>query len=144
MWITPIDLDALNRVLKHTLCDHLDIRFTEVRDNALVAIMPIGQKHMQPMGIMHGGASCVLAETVGSVAASFCVDQKVKGCVGLDININHLRPTKSGILTATATPFHLGKTTQVWEIQIRNEQHKLVAISRLTVALIDLPKIEGC
>lgn len=137
IWKTLIDLEKLNQWLKNTLSDHLAIRFIEVRDDALIATMHVQQKHMQPMGIMHGGASCVLAETVGSVAANFCVDQKVKSCVGLDININHLRPMKSGILTAIATPFHLGKTTQVWEIKIHNEQQKLVAISRLTVAVIE-------
>lgn len=140
IWTHPINLEEINLRGKNTLAEHLGIVFTDVGKDHLTAIMPIEQKHMQPMGIMHGGSSCVLAETVGSVAANFCIDQKTKRCVGLDININHLRSVRSGVLTATATPFHLGKTTQVWEIQIRNEERKLVAISRLTIAVIDYIK----
>lgn len=136
IWITPIDINAINQQAKNTLISHLGIEFTEAGDHHLTAVMPIHQNLLQPMGIMHGGASCVLAETVGSVAANFCIDQKIKMCVGLDININHLRQVQSGILTATAKPLHLGKTTQVWEIKIVNEQNKLVAISRLTVAIL--------
>ncbi|HSX14047.1 MAG TPA: PaaI family thioesterase [Chlamydiales bacterium] len=136
IWKTPIDLANLNDSMKNTLVDHLGIRFTEVKENALIATMEIHQKHMQPFGIMHGGASCVLAETVGSTAANFCVEAG-KICVGLEININHLRPVQSGILTATATVLHQGKTTQVWDIKIHNEENKLVAVSRHTVAVIE-------
>lgn len=143
IWITPIHLDELNKRGLNTLLDHLGIEFTECGDDYLVASMKIHQNLMQPMGIMHGGASCVLAETVGSAAANFCVDQKEKMCVGLDININHLRPVQSGILRAKTTPLHLGKTTQVWDIKIWNESGKLVAISRLTVSVIDKEKIRG-
>ncbi len=135
LWKQPIDLELLNHSMKGTLCELLEIHFIEVRENALIATMKIGQKHMQPMRIMHGGASCVLAETVGSTAANFCVESG-KVCVGLEININHLRPVKTGILTAMATPLHLGRTTQVWDIKIHNEQNKLVAVSRHTVAII--------
>lgn len=136
IWKTTIDLEKLNQSMKNTLSDWLGISFSEVRDDALVARMKIEQKHLQPMGIMHGGASCILAETVGSTAANFCVGSG-KACVGLEININHLRPAQSGILTATATILHLGKTTQVWDIKIHNEQNKLVAVSRHTVAVIE-------
>lgn len=143
IWTTPIDLDKLNEKCKNTLSGFLGIRFISFGDDFLCATMSIEQIHLQPMGIMHGGASCVLAETVGSVAANFCVDQNEKACVGLDININHLRPVYQGILTATATAAHLGKTTQVWEIKIRNEEGKLVAISRLTISVIETKKIRA-
>lgn len=143
IWKTPIDLDTLNERCRNTLSDFLGITFTSFGDDFLCATMPIEQKHLQPMGIMHGGASCVLAETVGSVAANFCVDQNEKACVGLDININHLRPVQKGTLMATATAVHLGKTTQVWDIKIRNEENKLVAISRLTISVIDKQKIRA-
>lgn len=143
IWTLPIDLDELNKRGVDTLAGFLGIQFTSFGDNFLVATMPIHQKHMQPMGIMHGGASCVLAETAGSVAANYCVDQNEKICVGLDININHMRPMQAGILTATAAALHIGKTTQVWDIKIHNEQHKLIAVSRLTVSVIDKRKIRG-
>ena len=143
IWKTPVDLHTINTWSKNTLAGLLGIVFTHVDDNSLTAIMPIDQKLMQPMGSMHGGASCVLAETVGSVAANFCVDQSIKMCVGLEINVNHLRPVLLGhlsVVTAIASLLHLGKTTQVWDIKIRDEQKKLVAISRLTVAVIDQKK----
>lgn len=136
IWITPIDIEEINKQSRNTLTSYLGIEFINAGDDHLTAVMPIHQNLLQPMGIMHGGASCALAETVGSAAANFCVDQKSKVCVGLDININHLRPIQSGVVTATAKPLHLGKTTQVWEIKIVNEQNKLVAISRLTVAVL--------
>ncbi len=137
IWKTPIDLEKLNQTCENTLSHFLGIQFTHVDHNSLTATMHIQKHHMQPMGIMHGGASCVLAETIGSVAAHFCVDPSNKRCVGLDININHLRQVVGGILTAVTTPLHLGKTTQVWEIKIWNEFQKLIAISRLTIAVID-------
>ena len=142
IWITPINLEEINQRGRNTLAEHLGIEFTEIGHNYLTAVMPIHQKLLQPMGIMHGGASCALAETVGSVAANFCIDQKLKACVGLDININHLRQVRSGVITATAKPLHLGKTTQVWEIKIQNDEQKLVAISRLTISVIDQNRLK--
>ena len=137
MWVSPIDLQVLNCAMQNTVIEYLGIVFTKVESASLTATMRVTEKILQPMGIMHGGASCILAETLGSVAANYCVDQKVKACVGLDININHVRPVTSGTVTAVATPFHLGKTTHVWGIEIRNEEGKIVAIARLTVAVID-------
>ncbi len=99
----------------------------------------MGPYLMQPMGIMHGGVSCSLAETVGSAAANYCVDAKTHYCVGLDINTNHIRPVTSGVLTATARPYHLGKKTQVWSIEIHDDQNNLVSVTRLT--LMVLPKL---
>lgn len=136
IWLTPIGVEEINKRAKNTLSDHLGIVFTEIGDDFLTATMPVDARTVQPMGVLHGGASCALAETVGSAAANYCVDQTTKVCVGLDININHVRPVRIGMVTGIARPFHLGKTTQVWEIKIYNEQKQLVAISRLTMAVI--------
>ena len=98
--------------------------------------MPVDHRTKQPMGIMHGGASCVLAETVGSTAANFCVKERTHYCVGLDINTNHIRSMREGYVYATAKPLHLGRSTQVWEIDIRNEAGQRVSINRLTMAVL--------
>ncbi len=136
IWFSSFDVAEINERAKNTLSDHLGIVFTEKGDDYLVATMPVDSRTTQPMGILHGGASCALAETIGSAAANYCIDQKSNVCVGVDININHIRPVKSGIVTAIAKPFHLGKTTQVWEIKIYDTHQKLIAISRLTMAVI--------
>ena len=136
IWITHLSLEEINKRARNTLCDHLGIEFIEVGDDHLTASMPVDARTCQPMGILHGGASCALAETVGSAAANYCVDQSQKLCVGLDINANHLRPVRSGSVIAVAKPLHLGKTTQVWEIKIYNEQKQLVSVSRLTMAIL--------
>jgi len=137
IWKTKIDLELLNARCRHTLMEHLGIEFVEVGDNFLTAKMPVDQRTKQPIGILHGGATCALAETVGSSAANFCVDMDKHYCVGLDININHLRIVKSGFVRGIAHPFHLGKTTHVWEIKIFNDENKLTAISRLTMKVLD-------
>ena len=138
IWKTPLTIEELQKKCANTFISHLKIVFTEVGDDYLKAEMPIGPYLMQPMGIMHGGVSCSLAETVGSAAANYCVDAKTEYCVGLDINTNHIRPVTSGVLTATARPYHIGKKTQVWSIEIRDDQNNLVSITRLT--LVALPK----
>ena len=120
------------------MMDHLQITFTDVGPDYLTARMPITRQVMQPMGIMHGGASATLAETVASAAANFCIDQSKCVCVGLELNINHIRPVKSGFIDAVTTPLHIGRTTQVWDIKIYNEEKKIVSVSRLTVAVTDL------
>ena len=137
IWKTPLSIEELQKRCAHTFVSHLKIVFTEVGDDYLKAEMPIGPYLMQPMGIMHGGVSCSLAETVGSAAANYCVDGKTHYCVGLDINTNHIRPVTSGVLTATARPYHIGKKTQVWSIEIHDDQNNLVSVSRLT--LVALP-----
>ena len=114
---------------------HLGIEFVEIGDHFLIARMPVNECHRQPLGIMHGGASCVLAETVGSTAANCVVDFARYYCVGLDINTNHIRPAKEGYIFAKAKPFHVGKTTQVWGIKIKTEEGKLISVSRLTMAV---------
>ena len=101
--------------------------------------MPVDRRTVQTMGILHGGASVVLAETIGSLAANLCVDATAQACVGQEINANHLRPVASGRVTGTARPIHLGTRSQVWQIEIRDERERLVCISRLTMAIIQRP-----
>ncbi len=136
-WKVPVDLKELNKQCKGTLSDVLGIVFTEVDSEGLIATMKVGPSLMQPMGILHGGASCVFAETVGTAAALFCINPDTHTCVGLNILVNHVRPAKSGILRAFATPHHIGRTTQVWNIEIRNEANQLTAVSQFTVAVIE-------
>ena len=136
IWKQALSLSMMMERGKQTLSDFLGIEFIELGDDYLVARMPVNERTRQPIGIMHGGASCVLAETVGSTAAQFCVDFEKFYCVGLDINTNHIRSVRSGYVIATAKPFHLGKTTQVWSIEIKNEEDKLVSINRLTMAVL--------
>ena len=136
IWKSEINLKTLNERGKNTLVEALGIEFIEVGDDFLVARLIIDNMHKQPMGIMHGGTSCVLAETVGSTAANFCVDRRQYYCVGLDINTNHVRAVKSGEIIGTARPFHLGKSTQVWGIDIKTLDGKLVSVNRLTMAVL--------
>jgi 1,4-dihydroxy-2-naphthoyl-CoA hydrolase len=135
IWTIPVNVEEINRRCKNTLIDHLEIKFTEIGDDHMTAQMPVDQRTCQPMGIVHGGATAALAETVASVAANYCV-HKEKVCVGLELNINHMKKVNSGLVFATAKPLHLGKSTQVWEIKIRNEAKQLVAAARLTIAVI--------
>ena len=136
IWKTNISLDTLNQDGQTNMAGHLGIEFTEVGDNDLTARMPVNQKTQQPLGLLHGGASCVLAETVGSRAANYCIDPNKYYCVGLDINANHVRSIQSGFVIAKASPIHLGKKTHVWEIIIKDEAGHLICISRLTMAIM--------
>lgn len=140
IWFKAFDLSDVNSFSKQTLIEHLNIEFTEIGSDYLQAQMPVDSRTHQPVGILHGGASCVLAETVGSTAANFCVNPEKYYCVGLDINTNHVRPIRSGKVIATGKPFHLGKMTQVWNIEIVNEQQQLISISRLTVMILTQPQ----
>ncbi len=135
-----ISIEALNRMCRNTLVEHLSIEFTEVGDDYIKAQMPVDSRTRQPFGLLHGGASVVLAETLGSVAANCCLDPDSYYAVGLDINANHLRPVKNGRVIGTASPVHIGKTTQVWEIRITNEEKALVCISRITMAVLEKKK----
>jgi uncharacterized protein (TIGR00369 family) len=137
IWKTEIDLAIVNERGKNTMSDYLGIEFTEAGEDYLAARMPVDHRTRQPIGIMHGGASCVLAETVGSTAAQFCVDMAKHYCVGLDINTNHVRAVREGYVVGIAKPYHLGRSTQVWGIEIRNEEGKLVSVTRLTMAVLD-------
>ncbi len=132
----PVSLDELNRLSRGTLIDHLGIVFTAAGEDWLQATMPVDERTRQPYGLLHGGASVVLAETLGSSAGNLCVDAASQVCVGLEINANHLRAARSGVVTGTARALHVGRTTQVWEIRIDNEAGKPVCISRLTLAVV--------
>jgi 1,4-dihydroxy-2-naphthoyl-CoA hydrolase len=136
IWHTFPDLATLARIHEDTAVATFGIAFTTVGDDFLEGRMPVDARTVQPMGILHGGASVLLAETLGSCAASYCVDPAREVCVGLDINANHLRPVRSGAVTGRATPIHVGRTTQVWAIDIRDEQERRVCIARLTMAVI--------
>jgi 1,4-dihydroxy-2-naphthoyl-CoA hydrolase len=120
---------------QHTMGEHLGIEWTEVGADYLQARMPVDDRTRQPYGLLHGGASCVLAETIGSVASAMIVDHEKFYCVGMEINANHLRSARDGYVTGTARPLHLGGSTHVWDIHITNEAGELVCVSRLTVAV---------
>lgn len=137
IWKEKIDVSIANQRGLKTMVEYLGIEFTEVGADYLTAQMPVDHRTRQPIGIMHGGASCVLAETVGSVAANFCVDTQKQYCVGLDINTNHIRSIQSGFVIGTGRPFHLGRSTQVWGIEIIDEQKRLISVTRLTMAILN-------
>jgi 1,4-dihydroxy-2-naphthoyl-CoA hydrolase len=130
-------VDQLNQLSTNTLVSHLGIEFTEIGADYLTAKMPVDHRTHQPFGLLHGGASVALAETLGSVAAHCFIDSQVQYCVGLEINANHIKGVKSGFVFGTTKAIHIGKKTQVWEIKIVNEQNELVCISRITMAVID-------
>jgi len=134
---TTVSLEELHQWGANTMGSHLGMEFTEIGSDFLCGKMPVNEKTKQPMGLLHGGASVALAETLGSIAAYLSVDRKTKHCVGLEINANHLKSARDGYVYGKATPIHVGKTTQVWEIRITNEEQQLVCISRITMAVID-------
>ncbi|HSC48432.1 MAG TPA: hotdog fold thioesterase [Gammaproteobacteria bacterium] len=143
IWFKPIGLAELNRYQQETLAGRLGIEYTEVGDDYLKAVMPVDARTKQPAGILHGGASAVLAETLGSTGANLTVDREKQLCVGLEINANHVRAMRAGTVTGTARPLHLGSGTQVWEIRIVDEAERLVCISRLTLAVLDRARIRS-
>jgi 1,4-dihydroxy-2-naphthoyl-CoA hydrolase len=128
--------DQINQARGKNMVEHLDIVVTEVGDDYITARMPVDHRTVQPFGLLHGGASVALAETVGSLAANLCVDSEVAYCVGLEINANHVRSVTAGFVYGTARPVHLGRTTQVWDIRIVDENNRLTCISRLTMAVV--------
>ena len=137
IWFASPSIEDANRHMQPVLGGHLGIRFTEFGADFLRGTMPVEPRTHQPMGILHGGASVVLAETLGSVAANYVVDPARLYCVGQEINANHIRPVRSGLVTGTARPIHLGARSHVWGIEIRDAQDKLTCISRLTIAVVD-------
>ena len=138
IWHQHPNLAQLNSA-KNTLVEHLGIEFIELGDDFIKARMPVDHRTVQPMGLLHGGASVALAETLGSSGAYLCVDPAKYVVVGLEINANHVRAVRDGWVTGTARPLHRGKTTQLWEIRITDAADKLVCISRLTMAVLDKP-----
>jgi len=131
------DLNFLNQLGKESMTGYLEITYTAIGDDFLEATMPVSPKTKQPFGLLHGGASVVLAESLGSVAAFLTIDSDKSYAVGLEINANHLRPVREGMVTGRAKPIHLGKKTQVWEIKIKDSQDKLSCISRITLAILE-------
>ena len=137
MWFIRPSIEDMTKRGENTMFSSLGIEITEVGDDFLKGTMPVDNRTKQPLGLLHGGANCVLAESIGSMAANYCVDPSKYFAVGLDINANHLRPVTEGLVTAIAKPLHMGRTTQVWEIKIENEEGKLACISRLTIAIVE-------
>ncbi|WP_457270854.1 hotdog fold thioesterase [Pedobacter sp. UYEF25] len=136
MWFKDFSVEELNGKPKNHIGGLLDIVFTEIGVDFLVATMPVDQRNHQPAGILHGGASVVLAESLGSVASFMCIDPEKYVPVGLEVNANHLRPVKSGLVRGVCTKVHIGAKTHIWDIRIYNDRGKMSCISRLTVAII--------
>jgi 1,4-dihydroxy-2-naphthoyl-CoA hydrolase len=136
IWRQRPTVEALNDFSANTLLEQLDIRFTEVGDDYLVATMPVDRRTHQPFGLLHGGATAALAESLGSSGANCCLDMRSEYAVGLEINANHLRSARTGKVTGTARPLHLGRRTQVWETRVEDDAGKLVCVSRLTLAVV--------
>jgi 1,4-dihydroxy-2-naphthoyl-CoA hydrolase len=137
IWKRNNTLEEINRWNKGTLAETLGIQFTAIADDYLEATMAVDQRTHQPYGLLHGGATAALAETLGSVASSLMLDPTDdRWCVGVEINVNHLRSIRSGTVTARVTPIHVGNNIQVWEIRVTGTEGKLTAVSRLTVSVI--------
>ena len=131
-----ITINDIQHLGKNTLGEHLGIQFSEIGENYFKATMPVDHRTKQPYGLLHGGASVALAETLGSVASALIIDPEKFICVGLEINANHIRSVRSGFVIGTCTPLHIGATTHVWDIRIHDEKDKLVCVCRLTVAIL--------
>ena len=135
-----ITLEELNALNENTMAEFLEMNWEEIGEDYLRLSMPVNQKNKQPYGFLHGGASCVLAETIGSVASAIVINTEKFYCVGIEINANHLRSITEGVVTAKCLPLHLGKSTHVWDIKIYDEREKMFCVSRLTVAILPIKK----
>lgn len=140
IWKQPTTVAAINAQADNTLAGTLGMAVTELGDDFIRGTMPVDARTMQPYGLLHGGASVALAETLGSVAANLCLDPATHMAVGLEINANHLRAVRSGSVTGTARPLHIGRQTQVWEIRIADERGRAACVSRLTLAVVERPR----
>lgn len=127
---------------KNTMVEYLGIKFTDIGENFIKASMPVDHRTHQPYGLLHGGASAALAETLGSVASALVIDQEKFICVGIEINANHIRSARSGLVIGTCSPIHIGSTTHVWDIRIHDENSKLICVSRLTVAILEKKAVD--
>ena len=143
IWHGNPNLEASRELEKGTIHDALGITVTEVGDDYVKATMPVDQRTVQPYGILHGGASVVLAESLGSIASHYVGDAEKYATVGLDITANHLRPVRSGMVTGKATPIHLGRKNHVWDIEIHSDRDKLICKARLTIAVIKKEELGG-
>ncbi len=132
-----LQLADLEKFMGNTMASFLGLKFTEIGDNYLKMSMPVNEKTTQPYGFIHGGANCVLIETVGSVGSVLIVNPDTNYCVGIEVNANHLRSVTEGLVIATATPLHIGHTTHVWDVKIHDEKGKLTCAGRHTVAVLD-------
>ena len=138
IWFKPYTINDIQWMLNDNMCTTIGIEITEITPDSIKGRMPVDNRTVQPMKILHGGASVALAETLGSVGSNLIVDNTKYACVGLDINANHLRPASSGFVYAEAKPIHIGKKTHVWSIEIKNEEGKMICISRLTMAVVQI------
>ncbi len=136
IWKFKPDLAALNQTGQDTAVSHLGIRFSAIGDDWLEAVMPVDARTKQPAGILHGGATALLAETLGSVSSALIIDWPKQQAVGIELNISHLRSASQGVVVGRATPIRIGRRTHVWDIRIRDEQDKLIAVARLTMAIL--------
>ena len=132
-----ISVEMLNALNKNSMGGYLGIIFTEVGKDYLIATMPVDHRTQQPFGLLHGGASAVLAETLGSVGATCVIDNETHFCVGLEINTNHIKGVRQGLVTGITRPVHIGNKTQVWEIKITNEKEELISLSRITMMVLE-------
>jgi len=137
-----VSVEDLEPLGKGTMTEHLGFEWVEIGNDFLKAKMPVDHRTIQPYGLLHGGASCVLAETIGSVASHLVIDPSEFYCVGIEINANHIRSAKEGFVYGTCSPLHIGSSTHVWDIRITNEEGKLICISRITVAIMK-KKVSG-
>lgn len=138
IWKRPSTPQQLEAISRNTAVSHLGIEFTHIGEDHLVARVPVDARTCQPMGLLHGGVSVVLAETLGSVGAYLCCNDNEQ-VVGLEVNANHLRPVARGWVTGTAKPLHLGRSTQVWQIELHDDSAKLVCVARITMAVLKSP-----
>jgi len=132
-----VSVDEMNAMRANTMLDVLGIRFTAIGEDSLEGTMPVDDRTVQPFRILHGGANVALAETLGSLASWLCLDPDRFYCVGVEINANHLRAMREGMVIGVATPIHLGRSTHVWEVRIRDEQDRPVCVSRMTMAVLE-------
>ncbi len=143
LWKQEVSIERLNSWNRNTLVETLGMQITDVGDDYVRGTMPVDARTHQPFGLLHGGASVALAETLGSLAGNLCLDAEKELAVGLDINANHVRAVTSGLVTGTARALHVGRATQVWEIRIEDERQKLVCIARLTLAVVPRKALAG-
>ncbi|MES1930218.1 thioesterase superfamily protein [Salinisphaera dokdonensis CL-ES53] len=135
-WFEPVDLDRLNALNERDMISRLGLVYTRIEDGMLEAEFEIDERTRQPFGLLHGGVSCAVSESMGSIAANLCVDRKKQVCVGVDINASHLRGASSGRVVARCTPIRVGRGTQVWQTDLYDADNRHLCVSRLTVAVI--------
>ncbi|MEM9846903.1 MAG: hotdog fold thioesterase [Bacteroidota bacterium] len=138
IWKKDFTIAAVNDINGACMPGHVGIEVTEIGDDYMTAKMPVDHRTRQPMGLLHGGASVVLAETLGSIAGLLCIAAADKTVVGVEINANHLRAARDGFVFGTARPIRIGRNLQVWNIEIKDEQERLTCVSRITLAVVDI------